>query len=225
MKLVYFNFGGTAEAIRLAFHLRGIAFDDVRLTAAEFEAKRIGFPFGKLPVLMLPTGEQIPQSAAILRYAATVGGHTPLLYPKDPLEALRCDALVDAVQDFNEAMRPSMGQFLPDLDHDTMLKRRQTLAENFLPQWLGNVSSQLNEEGPFCLGSDLFMCDLALFCRLKWLRKGILEGIPSTMVDEHPRLTKLLSAVQNVKGVQDYYSDHQIERSGWLIENNGEEAT
>ena len=53
-KLIYFDFdGGRAESIRLAFHIGGIDFEDVRLKFPEFREAQPSFRFHALPLLVL----------------------------------------------------------------------------------------------------------------------------------------------------------------------------
>ena len=40
VKLYYFDAGGRAEVSRLALHISGVKFDDVRLSFAEFGQKK-----------------------------------------------------------------------------------------------------------------------------------------------------------------------------------------
>lgn len=42
IKLYYFDFGGRAEPIRLALHVGGVAFEDVRITEDEFRFHKAG---------------------------------------------------------------------------------------------------------------------------------------------------------------------------------------
>jgi glutathione S-transferase len=69
-KLYYFDLPGKGEAIRLACAHSGFALEDVRLSRAEFIAKkeRGELPFGQVPVLELSEGVCLSQSAAIMRY-------------------------------------------------------------------------------------------------------------------------------------------------------------
>lgn len=69
-KLYYFDLAGKGEAIRLACAHSGFPLQDVRITKDEMLAmKEIGkLPFGQVPILELPTGECLSQSAAIMRY-------------------------------------------------------------------------------------------------------------------------------------------------------------
>ena len=69
-KLYYFDIPGKGEAIRLASAHSGYPLEDVRLSRDEFMVmKESGkLPFGQVPLLELPTGECLSQSAAIMRY-------------------------------------------------------------------------------------------------------------------------------------------------------------
>lgn len=42
IKLYYFDFGGRAEPIRLALHVGGVPFEDVRITEEEFRTHKAG---------------------------------------------------------------------------------------------------------------------------------------------------------------------------------------
>ncbi len=66
-KLTYFDFdGGRAEPIRIAFHAAGIAFEDDRISFAEFAEMRSGTRFNSVPVLEID-GAQVTQSNALGR--------------------------------------------------------------------------------------------------------------------------------------------------------------
>ena len=95
LKLHYFDFnGGRGEVARLAMWLGRIEFDDQRIPLTDWPAQRDAMPFKALPVLEVD-GELISQSNAINRYIGKLSG----LYPDDRLEALRCDEVMDAVED------------------------------------------------------------------------------------------------------------------------------
>ena len=86
-KLIYFDFdGGRAESIRLAFHIGGIDFEDVRLKFPDFREAQPSFRFHALPVLEIDR-QPITQSNAHLRYVGKLAG----LNPTDDLQALYCD--------------------------------------------------------------------------------------------------------------------------------------
>ncbi len=100
-KLLYFDFPGKAEAIRLALTHAGVAF----------EVKASGrLQFGQVPALEVTTaaGETtvLTQSAAILRYVAKLNDSANL-YPADPLLAARVDAVCDLEADAFVGVRVS----------------------------------------------------------------------------------------------------------------------
>ena len=102
-KLLYFDFPGKAEAIRLALTHAGVAFEDHRFAdRAEFQALKASgrLQFGQVPALEVTTaaGETtvLTQSAAILRYVAKLNDSANL-YPADPLLAARVDVYLTTV--------------------------------------------------------------------------------------------------------------------------------
>jgi glutathione S-transferase len=68
--LTYLDIKGFAEAVRLAFAVGGIEFEDVRVGYTDVQALRAAgkLPTGQVPVLEVD-GVAYGQSAAILRYA------------------------------------------------------------------------------------------------------------------------------------------------------------
>lgn len=58
---------------RLAFHLGGLAFDDVRVTREQWNALKPKCPFGQLPILEV-NGKILAQSNAILRFVGKKTG-------------------------------------------------------------------------------------------------------------------------------------------------------
>ena len=74
-RLVYFDFAGSrGEECRIALHLAGIDFEDVRIQRADWPAMKAGTPFGSLPVLEIPGKPALAQSNAILNFIAAQHG-------------------------------------------------------------------------------------------------------------------------------------------------------
>ena len=95
LALSYFDIhGGRGETARIALHVGGIAFDDDRIPFASWQSRKAEMPYGTVPVLTVD-GESFAQSNGINRYVGKLTG----LYPVDPLEAMRCDEVMDAVED------------------------------------------------------------------------------------------------------------------------------
>jgi glutathione S-transferase len=85
---------GKAEPARLAFAVKGVAFEDVLLTGSTWETLKPATPWGQVPVLEVD-GEQLAQSGAINSYVARALG----LCPADPMGAAKVDEFCDTVEE------------------------------------------------------------------------------------------------------------------------------
>lgn len=91
-KLYYFDIKGMGEPIRLTLAQAGVPFEDVRILPEQWPDIKPSqkasknrqprsnhlciseMPFGQLPVLEMPDGFMLTQSAAILRYLGAAHG-------------------------------------------------------------------------------------------------------------------------------------------------------
>lgn len=174
-KLTYFDFsGGRGESIRLALHLGGIAFDDVRLKFPEFKELRPSFRFHALPVFEID-GSQITQSNSILRYV----GKLTNLYPTDDLQALYCDEVMDADEDLSHAVGRTFG-----LEGDAMKKAREELVEGRLSTFIKGLDGLLARGGgEYFADGRLTVADLKIFVETSYLARGVLDHVPTDIVD------------------------------------------
>jgi glutathione S-transferase len=184
LHLRYFPFSGRAEAIRDAFRIGHIAFEDEHLTYDQFQNCRTTgeLPFGGLPVLVVETSEGqlcVAQSNAILRFAGRLSG----LYPLDnPLQALKVDEALDVGEDINCLLGPSLHEPEPE----KKMAMRKQLAEDTLPFWMNCFEHLLIANGStgFIMGNSLTVADLKLYWIIDWLTSGMLDGIPTSLIDE-----------------------------------------
>lgn len=66
-RLIYFDFGGSrGEECRIALHLAGVDFEDVRVKNGDWPAMKVNMPFGAMPVLEIPGKPPLAHSNAIL---------------------------------------------------------------------------------------------------------------------------------------------------------------
>ena len=192
LRLTYFDFPfWRAEASRLALHIGGVPFEDVRPSREEFRAIKAegGYPYGQLPVLEVD-GVVIAQSAAIAVYCGKLAG----LYPQDDdLMAAKVDELLATANQMTYLVVPSMRE----RDPEKRRALRADLGEEILPQWLTQLEARLVSfgPGPFCVGQTLTVADLAIWRLLDWLTSGLLDGIPMTLLGPHARLKAVHSAV------------------------------
>ncbi|MEZ5862604.1 MAG: glutathione S-transferase N-terminal domain-containing protein [Geminicoccaceae bacterium] len=106
-KVTYFlTFAGSrGEEICLALRIAGQAFDDDRLDREAFQKLKPELPFGSVPVLEVEGHGVLCQTNAILRLI----GRLYDLYPEEPFEVARHDALMDATEDLRHKISPTAG--------------------------------------------------------------------------------------------------------------------
>lgn len=188
-KLIYFNFKAKAEAIRLAFYIGNIEFEDCRVSREEFDSMKSSLPFRQLPVLLID-GKYLAQSIAILYYAGQLAGLVPL----DLLETAKVLQVLAALEDI-------LGKFYPSFaenDVEKIKRMRDDLAKNILPCWLGRLNKIIEAEGQegFCVGNKLTIADLQLYVIINWVcLSGIVDGIPTNICDEYKSIMKVIENV------------------------------
>ena len=96
-QLLYFDVYGKAEPIRIMLHHAKFAFEDVRLTSEQFQAKKASgeLPAGQLPVWVSDDGKVYNQSHAILRALAIEHGY----YGDNFEERWAADMVLDTYED------------------------------------------------------------------------------------------------------------------------------
>lgn len=199
LDLYYFDFhGGRGEPARLALSIGGVPFEDHRVKGADWPALKPDTPFGSLPVLKVD-GETVSQSNAINRYVGRLAG----LYPEDALEALRCDEVLEAVEQIEAQVGPTMHL------RDEAQKRaaREALAAGPLALHLRTLNARLEARGDWFADGRLTVADLRVFVWIRQLRSGRLDYLPTDLTDQlAPALVAHLARVQAHPGVAAYYA-------------------
>lgn len=195
-RLIYFDFAGSrGEECRLALHIAGIDFEDVRVKGSDWPAMKAGTPFGAMPVLEMPGQPPLAHSNAILVLIGRLHG----LHPADNFEAARHESLMCAVEELRHTITPT----LRITDPEQKRLARQALAANELHTWGGQVERQLGD-GPFIGGSELRVADLKLYMVVRWLISGVLDHLPTTVLDHCPKLLGVYRAVGEHPGVKSW---------------------
>ena len=188
-----------AEVTRLSLFIADIPFNDYRIEGGEYdEFKKTGklpngkiAPFKQLPVLEVD-GKIFAQTGAIARYCGKLSG----LYPtNDDYKSALIDQIIEAAQDINFLVT------LSGRDKDPEKKRiaREILATRHLPKWfqyLENLNNQ-NDQSVFFVGKDLTIADLAIWRLLGWLTSGLLDGVPTNILEPYSNLIKLRNEIYN----------------------------
>jgi glutathione S-transferase len=193
-RLVYFDFAGSrGEECRIALHVAGVEFEDVRVPGAEWKALKPSTPFGSMPVLELPGKPPLAQSNAILVYIGRSHG----LHPADAFEAARHEALMNYAEELRHEVAPT----LRITDPAQKQAAREKLARELLPAWGANVERQIGT-GPFVGGGTLNVADIKLYMIVRWFAAGTVDHVPPNVFEPCPRLMRLYAAVGEHPGVR-----------------------
>jgi prostaglandin-H2 D-isomerase / glutathione transferase len=184
------------EECRLALFIAGIEFEDRRIQRSEWAALKPNTPFGSLPTFELPGKPTVSQSNAILGYIGRRSG----LLPRDEWEALRLESLMCAVED----LRYAIGRTFGISDPEELKRRRAELVEGPIRTWAANMEKQI--AGPFAGGEQISVADVKLFVVVGWLKKGVLDHVPTDVLAPYPKLERVFAAVQDHPKVVEWYA-------------------
>ena len=192
-KLIYFDAPvSRGEECRLALHLAGVDFDDVRIKVADWPALKEQMPYGALPVLELPGGPALAHSNAIL----VLIGRRHGLHPADDVEAARHEGMMQHVEDLRAKVSPTLR--MGDAEKKAA---REALVADFLPAWARAAERNI-ERGPFFGGDRIHVVDLKLYMAVRWFSGGKVDHIPATIFADYPKLTGVHDAVRDHPGVK-----------------------
>ena len=195
-RLTYFDIPASrGEECRLALHLAGVEFDDIRVPSADWPALRPTTPYGGLPYLELPGEPVIAHSNAIL----VLIGRRHALHPADDVEAARHEGMMEHVEDLRHVIAPTLR-----LGADDKRRAREHIASAVVPEWARFAEHHV--EGPFFAGDKLHVVDLKLFTIVRWLASGVLDHIPATIIQGYPKLVRVHDAVREHPGVAAWYA-------------------
>lgn len=196
-KLIYFDIASSrGEECRIALHLAGVDFEDVRVKRADWPALKPTMPFGAMPVLEWPGRPMLAQSNAILVFIGREFG----LHPADNFEAARHEAMMCHV----EELRAVVGPTVRIADEVEKRKTREGLAASFLPTWGANAEKQIGD-GPFFGGGKLHVVDIKLHMAVRWFAGGGVDHIPATIFSGFPKLTRLHDAVRDDSRIKSWF--------------------
>jgi len=189
--------GGRGEPIRLVLSLANIPFEDERLAFADFSEKRPHYPFQAVPVAEID-GDVMAQTNSLLRYFGRQCG----LYPEDLKQALRCDEMMDALEDLSNHIGQSFG-----LKGEAQKAARQKLIEEKFRPYFKTFEARLNHYGSdYVAGDALSVADLKLFAWAGTIKRGVLDHVPTDFIDkEAPRVAALVQRVSQLPAIVEFY--------------------
>lgn len=197
-RLMYFDAPvSRGEECRLALHVAGVDFEDVRIKGDAWPALKPTTPFGAMPVFEVDGHPPIAHSNAILVLIGRQHG----LHPKDDFEAARHEAVMCHVED----LRANVGPTTRMTDEAEKKRVREALATTYLPAWAGFVEKHIADHG-FFAGDAIHVVDFKLFLAVRWFAGGNVDHIPSTVFASFPRLMRVYEAVGSHERVKDWYA-------------------
>ena len=192
-RLIYFDAPvSRGEECRLALHLAGVDFEDVRINPAAWPAMKEQTPYGGLPVLELPGRPPLGHSNAIL----VLIGRRHGLHPADDFEAARHEGMMQHVETLRAVVSPTLR--MPAAEKQAT---REALVAGFLPAWAQAAERNI-VAAPFFGGDQLQVVDLKLYMAVRWFIGGKVDHIPATIFADYQRLVAIHDAVRDHPGVQ-----------------------
>lgn len=203
LELHYFPAKGRGEAVRLALHVGGVPFENVFFDGfedfADQKAKGV-FNYGQVPVLYVDD-VQYAQTSALTRYCAKLAG----LLPSSDLDQFAADEYTCAMDE----MFAKIPSKLPD--EELRLAREKFYKLDF-PRILGGIERAVlkrnAEDTPWLVGNDLTYVDIAMYCVFGLFKQGNFDHIPTSVVDEYPRLIRTWKAVSEHPKVVEWNKKH-----------------
>ena len=200
-----------AEVLRVSLFIRDIPFEDVRVSREEFiHLIKTGFlpngkrsPFHQLPVIEVED-KIIGQTGATARYCGKVSN----LYSDDMLKAPKIDQIIDAATDITNVVSPT----IREKDQEKKMEDRKILVNKLLPRWFRYLENLLSEDDSTWFVEKMTIADIAMWRLLGWLTSGIIDGIPTSVVDDFPKLKNIHHQVHTYPKVQE-----------WMLKTYGKE--
>jgi prostaglandin-H2 D-isomerase / glutathione transferase len=195
-RLIYFDAPvSRGEECRLALHLAGVDFEDVRVDMKAWTAMKDQTPYGALPVLELPGKPPLADSNAIL----VLVGRRHGLHPADDFEAARHEAMMQHVEALRARLSPTIRMQEPEKK-----AAREALVADFLPQWA--QAAERNITGPYFGGDRIQVVDLKLHMAVRWLASGKVDYVPATVFAGYAKLVAVHDAVRDHPAIRAWYA-------------------
>lgn len=196
-RLIYFDAPvSRGEECRLALHIAGVDFEDVRIAGADWRAMKAETPYGALPVFEMPGRPPLAHSNAILVMIGRQHG----LHPGDDFEAALHEGMMQHVEDLRGVVGPTIR--MGDAEKKAA---REAMVAGYLPDWARAAEKNIPGE-PFFGGEKLNVVDLKLHMAVRWFIGGNVDHIPATIFAGYPKLSRVHDAVRDHPRVKDWYS-------------------
>lgn len=196
IKLTYFDFAGRGEPHRLTMYIGGIDFEDDRLSEEQFAAaKKVGaLPLRSLPVMTVK-GQVFAESSPLLRYVGKLAG----LYPKDDVDAMKVDMVVDGFENILVALFRDMSE-----------EGGRKLVEETFPRYVAPIEKMYEASaGPFLLDGTMTVADVKVAHWTDRINAGkVFKHYPPGVLDKYESLIAVTRAVLANEKVKEWRAAH-----------------
>lgn len=187
MKLYSYWRSTTSYRVRVALHLKGIAFDTIAVDLVAGDQRAPDYaainPVKGVPTLVTDTGETLTQSMAILDWLEDTHPDPPLLPQNSTDRAHARAAALTMATDVHPVNNLRVVQHLKTLGHS------QDDAVAWMRHWMHEgltaYAAQIGPTGPFSFGDALTLADVCLVAQLYNAHRWGVDLAP------FPRLTQI----------------------------------
>ena len=193
-----------AEVGKIALYIGGIEFENKIITREEFQRVKVEghlddgtiIPFHQLPCLIVD-GVPIAQTGGISRFCGKLSG----IYPtNDDLLAARIDQFVDIATDITVLV------FSCGVNEEEEIRRakRRELSRGDLARKLRMLDKNITDDGDWVVQPSMGLADIAIWRLMGWLSSGTVDGIPTNILKDFPKITRVCSAVDTNTKIQEW---------------------
>jgi maleylacetoacetate isomerase len=207
VKLYSYFRSSAAYRVRIAFNLKGLAYETVAIHLQREgglnrkPAYRTINPQMRVPLLELESGERITQSLAIIEYLDEVHPQPPLL-PRDPVARARVRALAQLVAcDIHPLNNVGPLRYLKN-----ELGQDQAKIDAWYCHWVREGFDALEamlHPGPYAHGADVTLADLCLVPQVANARR---LKVP---LDPYPKIVAVDAACSKLAAFEQARPEHQ----------------
>lgn len=204
IKLYYFDSTyGRAQAMKLAFAIAGIEFEDVKFTFESWPKYKTMSPTGYAPFMEID-GQMFVESVPLMMYAGRLAKLVPgNLSPIDVLKIEQALAYTDSMR--QEVYRVMFG-FTGEAKTDAIKK----LHEQTMPNMLKNLDKLLETKIKSIPKEQVDICDVAVFCWMEDLIHGAFDYPPSPKehLQQYHHIKQCYDKVAKIDKIKPYLAQH-----------------
>lgn len=199
LELIYWPIRGLGHALRAVLTFNNVAFVDTRMgdwhdkdSATKARAEK-AVPFANLPLLILPNGEGLTQTATLLRFAGSLGETKP----KDAVDEANVSMVIDHFVEFHtERLKVCY-------DADAKDNKTSFLSES-IPYYFGKLEEFVNRRKTEYVATNYITAADIWFAEYAAVTEKLTGGLD--YLKPYPKLASVYSKVKNNDKLKGFYA-------------------